>query len=170
MNQLNAIRTFAKPGFCPAKQTRIFADRYYIVRMQNTERDMGDGYYLADGEYIEVLPGSAARERRDARLNHCNAVEEWTGEVFAVLTSSYGHWDTSRKPLYTVSETDAKIMVDRARATHDKWLAECEKALAQHEEKYLQKPESWRQGAIENCKRVIAENRDSFRFETLKVR
>ncbi len=39
MNSLTAIRSFAKPGFCPVKRTRIFADRWYKVTFQNVETD-----------------------------------------------------------------------------------------------------------------------------------
>jgi hypothetical protein len=138
--------------------------------MQNTERDMGDGYYLADGEYTELLPGSAARERREARLNHCNAIAEYSGPVFAVLTSSYGHWDTSRKPSYFPTEADALEFVRTERAKHEKWLQECEKQLAIYQAKYDAKPEEWLAGGIRDCKRVMAENQNTFRFETLPVR
>jgi len=170
MDTLTAVRTFAKPGYSPAKRTRIENSKYYVVRMQNTERDMGDGYYLAEGEYRELLPGSAARERRDAKLNHCNAVIEWNGPVFAVLTSSYGHWDTSRKPKYAGSQAEANAYVAEARGQHTKWLAGCERELVGYEAKYAADPTEWRAGSVRDCKRVIAENQDTFRFEILQVR
>jgi hypothetical protein len=171
MNALTAVRTFAKPGYSPAKQTRIFADRYYLVSMQNTERDMGDGYYLAEGEYRELLPGDAARARRDARLNHCNRVTEWDGEVWAVLTSTYGHWDTSRKPKYAGSQAEANAYVAEARAVHEKWLVDCEKELVKYQAKYDASPtESWLAKRVHDCSRVITENQDTFKFEVLQVR
>jgi hypothetical protein len=35
----------AFPGAGCAVDTKIFNDRFYVVTMQNTERDMGDGCY-----------------------------------------------------------------------------------------------------------------------------
>jgi len=116
------------------------------------------------------LPGNAARERRDARLNHCNAIAEYSGPVFAVLTSSYGHWDTSRKPVYACSQANADAIVEASRILHAKWIADCEKQLASYQAKYDAKPEDWLAGGIRDCKRVIAENQGTFRFETLPVR
>lgn len=171
MNQLTAIRAFAKPGFCPVKRTRVFADRYYLVTFQNVEIDLCCDYVgLAEGEYTELLTGTKTREARDARLNHCNRIQEWEGSVFAVLTSQYGQWDTSRRPTYVISEQDAQVLVDRAHAVHNKWIADCEKQLASHEAKYATKPEEWLAGAIRDCKRVIETQRDTFRFEILQVR
>jgi len=171
MNTLTAIRTFAKPGFSPAKRTRIEDSKYYLVRMQNVETDPRCDYVgLAEGEYRELLPGAAARARRDAKLNHCNAVVEWTGPVFAVLTSSYGHWDTSRSPKYAGSLAEANAYVADARAAHQKWLADCESELTFLETKYAADPTEWRAGSVRDCKRVIAENQDTFKFEILEVR
>lgn len=171
MNTLTAIRTFAKPGFCPVKRTRIFADRYYLVTFQNVETDPRCDYVgLGDGEYTVLLPGSKAREGRDARLNHCNRIQEWTGKVYAVLTSQYGHWDTSRKPVYATSEENARAIVDANRILHDKWIRDCEKQLASYQAKYAAKPETWLESAIRNCERVIDTQRDTFKFETLRVR
>ena len=82
MNKLTAYRTFGKPGYTPTKHIRIYKDRFYRVTMQNTERDQGDGYYLADGEYTELLDGVEAKRRRDAHLNHCNNIQEYHGPVW----------------------------------------------------------------------------------------
>src|SRR5260370_29215191 len=134
MNRLDAIRNFAQPSYCSAKRVRIHKDRYYLVKMQNVETDPRVDYVgLGVGEYLELLPGNAARERRDARLNHCNAIAEYSGPVFAVLTSSYGHWDTSRKPRYFPTEADALEFVRTERAKHEKWLQDCEKQLASYQ-------------------------------------
>ncbi len=85
MNGLSVYRTFAKPGYSPVKgKVRIFDDKWYIVTFQNTETDQGDGHYLVDGEYTQLMPGRAARNARDAHLNHCNAVSEHKGPVYAV--------------------------------------------------------------------------------------
>lgn len=170
MDKLTAIRTFAAPGFTPAKRVRIHKDRYYLVKMQNVETEPRADYVgLAEGEYLELLPGDAARDRRDARLNHCNAIAEYDGPVFAVLTSQYGHWN-NRKPHYSTSTADAEAHIAAKRAEHDNWIAGCEKELARYEIAQGARPEDWRAGAIEDCKRVIAEWRDKFRSETLEVR
>jgi len=171
MNRLDAIRTFAQPGYCPAKQLRIHKDRYYLVKMQNVETDPRVDYVgLGVGEYLELLPGSAARERRDARLNHCNAIAEYDGPVFAVLTTQYGNWNPERKPHYSPSKEDVEAYIKAQRDAHDKWLDDCEKELAQYEAAYAKKPEQWRAGAIENIKLTITNNRNSFRSEILEVR
>ena len=169
MNTLTALRTFGKSSLTPAKGTRILDSKYYLVTMQNTERDMG-GIYLADGEYRELLTGHAARQRRDARLNHCNHITEWTGPVFAVLTSRYGFLDTSRKPNYVGSQVEADAFVADARNEHSQWLVKCSEALAMYQAKYAAKPEEWLAGAIRNCERVIRENQNTFCFEILQVR
>lgn len=82
MNRLTAYRTFGKPGYTPTKHVRIFQDRFYLVTMQNTEHDQGDGYYLAEGEYTELLHGVEAKRRRDAHLNHCNNIQEYHGPIW----------------------------------------------------------------------------------------
>jgi hypothetical protein len=84
MDRLTTIRSFGKPGCTPARHTRIYANRWYLVTFQNTGRDQGDGYYLAEGEYTSLLPGDRAREARDAKLNHCNNITEYKGLVFEV--------------------------------------------------------------------------------------
>jgi hypothetical protein len=87
MNQLSAIRTFSNPGFSPAKSTRIYADRWYLVEMQDIERDPRCDYIgLAETSTIYLYNGMQTRRERDSHLNHCNKIIEYTGNVFA-LTS-----------------------------------------------------------------------------------
>ncbi len=116
------------------------------------------------------IPGDAAREKRDARLNHCNAIAEYDGPVFAAITTQYGNWSTDRKPHYATSKDDAEAYIKAQRDAHDKWIADCEKELAQYEAAFAAKPESWRAGAIEDCKTTIREYRNAFKSETLEVR
>jgi len=171
VNKLDAIRNFAQPSFCPAKHVRIHKDRYYLVRMQNVETDPRVDYVgLGEGEYLELLPGDAARERRDARLNHCNAIAEYDGPVFAVMTTQYGVWNPERKPHYATSKADADTYIKAQRDAHDKWIDDCEKEQALYEAAYAKKPEQWRAVAIESCKVTIANYRNAFRSETLEVR
>jgi hypothetical protein len=139
--------------------------------MQNVETDPRVDYVgLGRGEYVELLPGSAARERRDARLNHCNAIAEYDGPVFAVMTSQYGHWNSDRKPHYSPSKADADAYIKAQRDAHNKWIEDCEKEQARYDAAQVSEPEAWRAGAIEDCKRTIANNRNSFRSEMLEVR
>jgi hypothetical protein len=56
MDTLTAVRTFAKPGFCPVKRTRLFNDRWYKVTFQNVEHGQGDYIGLAAG--VEWAKGS----------------------------------------------------------------------------------------------------------------
>ncbi len=123
MNKLTALRTFANPSLTPTKGTKIFNDRWYQVTMQNTEHDIGDGYYLAEGEYVELLPGKAARERREARLNHCNSIVEYNGPVFELLTSQYGH-ELRGVGFYPSAEA-TMVKLDAEKAAHDKWVTDC---------------------------------------------
>src|SRR5258708_27774035 len=102
--------------------------------MQNIETEPRADYVgLAEGEYVELLPGDAARERRDARLNHCNAIAEYDGPVFAVMTTQYGNWDTGRKPHYSPSKADADAYIKAQRDAHDTWLEEGEKKQTRYE-------------------------------------
>lgn len=170
MNHLTAIRTFAAPGFTPTKGTRIFANRWYRVTMQNTERDMGDGHYLAEGEYTELLPGNKARERRDARLNHCNRIEEWTGPVYALYTTHYGVWSANRDALYFGDVIELEKAVKKAYGDHLQWLAQVRETLVLHRKRYEQKQESWIASAIESCEKCLAERSDTFGYHIEKER
>jgi hypothetical protein len=85
MNQLTAIRSFAKPGFCPVKSTRIQSNKWYLVEMQDIESDsMTDYIGLANTSTIYLYPGNITRQKRDSRLNHCNRIVEYTGNVYSV--------------------------------------------------------------------------------------
>lgn len=85
MDKLNAYRTFRKSSYTPVDK-RIYKDRWYLCTFQNIERDgLTDYIGLGEGEYQELLPGDKAREARDARLNHLNAIREWNGQVWKVI-------------------------------------------------------------------------------------
>lgn len=130
MNTLTAYRTFGDPGYRPGTaRVRIYDARWYLVTLQNTSRDQGDGYYLEDGEHVVLLPGRKAREERDARLNNCNAVREWGGEVWE-LTDKYKFGLVS----YHTSRAEADKAVAESRAEEDNGnreaLARCDRLLA----------------------------------------
>jgi len=121
MNHLTAIRNFANPGYTPTKgKIRIFDNRWYLCVFQNTEHDIGGGYYLAEGEYTQVLPGKKARDARDSRLNHLNAIKEYDGPVWQ-LTSIEGYITCY------ASEAEAKAEHDRQVAKNAK---DAQKAFA----------------------------------------
>jgi len=85
MNQLTAIRTFANSGYCPVKHTRIYANRWYLVELQDIERDYRTDYIgLAETSTVYLFDGVKAKRERDSRLNHCNKIVEYTGNVYAV--------------------------------------------------------------------------------------
>ena len=85
MDRMTALRTFAQPSYTPTKHIRIYANRWYLVTMQNVEHDSLTDYHgLAPGEYTELVTGTEARYRRDAHLNHCNAVRQYDGPVYQV--------------------------------------------------------------------------------------
>lgn len=113
MNYLTAYRSFGNPGFSPAKGIRIYKDRWYLVTMQNTSRDQGDGYYLEEGEYVELVPGDEARQRRDARLNHCNSIQEYNGPVYCVYVPGKNHWPYIKR--YATSEQEANMIAQEMR-------------------------------------------------------
>jgi hypothetical protein len=119
MDKLTAFRVFGNSRLTPAKHAKVFNDRWYLVRMQNTERDQGDGYYLAEGEYVELLPGNKARERREARLNHCNGITEYFGFVLEGFAAQYG---TVRSIGYFTSVKDAFDAITKQYQDHEKWI------------------------------------------------
>jgi len=123
VNTLTAIRTFGKPSYTPAKRVRIYKDRWYLTTMQNTEHDQGDGYYLADGEYTELVPGAEAKDRRDSRLNHCNRIAEYVGPVWAV---DYRYYPSMT---YHTTEAEAERIVAERLAELRKLQAEAKAAL-----------------------------------------
>ena len=119
MNALTAVRSFARPGYCPVKHVRIFDNRYYVVRMQNVETDPRCDYVgLAEGEYTELMPGNKARERRDSRLNHCNGIAEWTGPVYCVTVYQFNR--PRQWPEYAGNHTEVEAIVQRNNAEADK--------------------------------------------------
>ena len=155
MNTLTAVRTFAKPGYCPVKRTRIFADRWYKVTFQNVEHGQGDYIGLGEGEYVQLLPGNKAREARDAHLNHCNAIQEYTGDVWEVYTTHYGHM--RQHPVYVSCRESADLTVELARLEHSKWLQDVATSREKYAAGLLAKPnETWRNGSIADCDRILA--------------
>lgn len=85
MNQLTAIRSFGIPSYCPAKSTRIYKDKWYLVEMQDVETDPRIDYVgLAETSTVYLWPGTKTRNERDSRLNHCNKIVEYDGPVFAI--------------------------------------------------------------------------------------
>lgn len=84
MNRLTAIRSFGNSRYSPAKRTRVYDNRWYLVTLQNYSRDQGDGMYLEEGESVELMPGKKAREYRESRLNRCNRIVDYNGDVFRV--------------------------------------------------------------------------------------
>lgn len=171
MNTLTAIRTFAKPSFTPVKHTRIFAERWYKVTFQNVETDPRCDYVgLAKGEYTELLPGNKAREARVARLNHCNNIQEWHGEVWEVVTSCYGHLSGTR-PVFRSSQESAKLTVDVARQDHAKWVSDVAKEQEHYRAQLVQHPDqTWRQGSIDDCQRILDAGMSTFQFTIRQIR
>ena len=119
MQTLTAHRTFGDAGYSPARRVRIFSDRWYQVVMQTVEHDQGGGMYLGDGEYVEIVPGTEARNRKTARLNHCNGIREYKGEVWTATTR-----DPSCRPVYYPTLAAAQAAVDGAHADGLLTLAE----------------------------------------------
>jgi len=74
--------------------------------MQNTETDQGGGLYLAEGEHTQLVTGQEARRRRDARLNHCNAIAEYRGPVWKVLRYQWNR--PNQWPDYAASLADVE--------------------------------------------------------------
>jgi hypothetical protein len=169
MDRLTAIRTFGSSSFTPAKRTKIFADRWYLVTFQNVETDpMIDYVGLGEGEYSQLLPGNKARESRDAKLNHCNAIVEYTGPVYAAYTTSYG---TMREaPMYFGDVDALHTHIASRKAEHDKWISDCQQELARLQSEQDLKYQGWRESAIRDCTRVIAERKDGFAYRVEKER
>jgi hypothetical protein len=85
MNKLTAIRCFANSGYCPVKSTRIYANKWYLVELQDIERDYRTDYMgLAETSTVYLFDGLKAKKERDSRLNHCNKIIEYTGNVYMV--------------------------------------------------------------------------------------
>jgi hypothetical protein len=128
MTSLSLHRTFANPSYTPTKGTKIRKDRWCIVRMQKTSRDQGDGLYLEDGEDVALLQGDEARKRRDARLNHCNGITEYSGPVFALHRYPYNSPEPTA-PTFYPSEEAAEEAAAAFQAEHGRWIADMEKSL-----------------------------------------
>ena len=96
MTRRDALRALGKSSYTPCRTVRILDREWYLVTMQNVHRDArADLVELADGETTALLPGKAAREARDASLNHCNAIRRYTGSIFEVVYHPYGGDETS---------------------------------------------------------------------------
>ena len=68
MNTLTVIRTFAHPGYTPARRVRISNSAWYRVTMQNVERDPRCDYVgLGEGTYTEILPGQKSGDYAERR-------------------------------------------------------------------------------------------------------
>ena len=128
MAALTSLRTFRNPGSSPVQGTRIYNRRWYLCTFQNTKYTIGGGRYLAEGEYTKILPGKEARKARDASLNHLNALEEYTGSVWQVLSWDY-FAEMPRVVGYFGTEEEAQAVADLEREVHVKWLANLEAAL-----------------------------------------
>jgi hypothetical protein len=100
--------------------------------MQNVERDQGDGVYLGQGEYLELLPGDEARARRDARLNHCNGIAEYEGPVYSLVTYAYNHMDNPSCPTYHPSEEAVKAAAERFQEKRWEWIWSMERDRDKH--------------------------------------
>lgn len=177
MNKLTAIRSFGDASYSPARQVKLFNDRWYLVRMQNVERGQGDYVGLGEGEYVELIPGSVARQRRDAKLNHCNSIAEYDGPVFEGFATQYSQM---RSIGYFISQKAAFEAITRKKEDHERWIADCAKEGERHREaaaniragkavKGISSPELHDRGA-EDCDRVIREHRDGFRCDIKGVR
>lgn len=136
-------RTFGDAGYSPAKgKVRIYNNRWYMVTMQNVEHDgLTDYIGLAAGTYRELVPGKEARERRDAHLNHCNAVQEYRGPVYGLHRNERGR---RREPVYYPSEEAAE---SAGQTWADTELAQCRTRLLRE---------------IERDRRAAAKTREEF--------
>jgi hypothetical protein len=176
MNSLTAVRTFAAPGFTPARHTRIHNDRWYLVTLQNVEHGQGDYIGLADGTYTELLPGDKARECRDAHLNHCNHIAEHHGTVYQLLANRYGGESQPVGWFATLPALEATL--DARKAEHDKWIADCLREAGQHDQtaaslaagtgKSLLTAAHHRQIA-EECRAVAARYAEAFRCNVRRI-
>lgn len=113
-----SIHRWFNPGATPTRGTRVYRDRWYLVTMQNVGRDQGDGLWLAEGEYTDLVPGSEARNRRDSRLNHCNRIAEYRGPVYQVVIGRYWHMEQGHgfcMTLYSTGPTHTADLIRKHR-------------------------------------------------------
>ncbi len=133
MNHLTAIRSFAKPGYCPVKSTRIQDNKWYLVEMQDIESDARFDYIgLADTSTVYLYPGNIARQKRDSKLNHCNKIAEYDGDVFSL--TSYKQKITE----YYTSIASATIAKER----HEQYITTSLKKALQSILKEQSKPDA----------------------------
>lgn len=179
MNSLTATRTFAAPGYTPARHVRILSSAWYKVTMQNVEHGQGDYAGLAEGTYTEILPGTEARKRRDAQLNHCNSIEVWTGSVWELRANQYGG-ELKHAGYYSTPEDMAREM-DKRKHAHDKWIADCEAEAERHDaaaDAIESEPQDRRpiltadehRSAAAECLAVVAKHEHGFRCDLAEVR
>ncbi|GAH44763.1 unnamed protein product, partial [marine sediment metagenome] len=108
----------------PARHFRIYTNKWYLCTFQNVERDPRCDYVgLAQGEYVELLPGKLARQARDASLNHLNSILLWRGEVWAVIDTQCG--GTTYYPAQEMAETKVAAI----NAKNDKDWQECQESV-----------------------------------------
>ena len=138
MNRLTAYRTFGMASYTPAKGVRLMDSKWYVVRFQNVERDPRTDYIgLAEGEYTELLRGSAARRARDAHLNHCNGIAEHKGPVYQLAVWELGNGPRPAKmygiPQYYNSEGEARTGATRFEREGVGYIAKCLEQAAKYE-------------------------------------
>jgi len=134
MDRVTAYRTFGDPSYSPTRRTRIRNDRFYLVTLQNVETDARTDYVgLGEGTYTELVGGAKAREYRDARLNHCNRVEEYAGPVWEWAVD----WWRSPGSRYVRSLEEARDLTRHYEAQYQEHRAQ----LARERARYLAKPQ-----------------------------
>lgn len=127
MDRTTATRLVV-PGYSPAKGTRIYSDRWYRVTLQDEEVDLRCDYIgLKDTATVYIMRGDKAREERDRHLNRCNAIEEYTGPVFAVTRPG--------QVVYTDTMEDARRVAADVEKERRDYIAACEKEAARDRER-----------------------------------
>lgn len=164
MDTLTAIRNFAKPGFSPAKRTRIRNDRYYLVTFQNVETDPRCDYVgLGEGEYVSLLAGREARQAREAHLNHCNRIQEYDGPVYRLTLHEYGH--ANGQAVLYASESEVENALAKFRTDEITWREAVRRegeshdtkaeAVEQGHAKSIMTPTHHREVA-EECRKIVS--------------
>lgn len=122
MNRVTAIR-MVKPGYSPAKGTRIYDSRWYRVTLQDVETDALTDYHgLKDTETTYIMPGEDARRCRDRALNHCNRIEEYTGPVWNVSWREYG---LTKRQEFTDTEEKARALARSIMLKKAQYISAC---------------------------------------------
>lgn len=141
---VNIYRQFGNPGYTPAKRTRIENKKWYLVTLQNVETNpLCDYVGLADGQYTELLPGHKAREKREARLNHCNAIQEYKGPVYQLQAIQHGR--ASYYPEWATSEAAAAKAAAKLEAEYQEFREELQKELTKAEAEQAAGFAAWKQ-------------------------